>query len=487
MASRRGGVRGLLRDVARGREIDGARLAAYLRRAASRAGHVRIEGARCRGPVDLRKARLEAHLELVDCHFHDELLLADAVVDSLDLTGSRLAALHADGVRVGGDLVLRGTRIGPVPAAPVPLSDPGTDGDRVTVPRRVPEDAAGAPLGLVAARIDGGLVLERAELGGTGTWALFAPRVTVGDSLRAGGLRSRGALYLRDARISHSLLLDRASVGAVDATGLRCDGGFYADWGFSCAGPVRLRGAEVGRVVTFHDALLAPPAGAAVLTRLRTPRLRVDFRARPAGALVLRDARIGSYVDSPAGWPAPGALDVEGLTYDRLGSTAPVGVRERLAWLARDAGAGAGSFEQLALSYQRAGDERSARLVRHARERRMRRSERLPGRVWGAVQNVLFGYGYAPGRALAWLLALVAAGSAWFAAHPPAPAGGGPRRSWDPVLYTLDLIVPVAGLGQRTAWDPAGAGRAVAVLLILAGWLLATAVVAGASRALSRT
>jgi hypothetical protein len=249
---------------------------------------------------------------------------------------------------------------------------------------------------------------------------------------------------------------------------------------------VRLRGATVGSVVTFHDAVLTAPAGAAVLTRLSTPRLRVDFRTNSAGALILRDARIGSYVDSPGSWPTAGGLDVEGLTYDRLGSTEHVGVKERLQWLARDGAATGGSFEQLALSYQRAGDERSARIVRHARERRMRRSEHLPGRVWGALQDVLFGYGYAPGRALVWLVLLVGAGAGWFATHVPEPVRGGSRRGWDPLLYTLDLIVPVAGLGQRAAWDPTGADKAVAVLLILAGWLLATAVVAGARRALSR-
>ncbi|MFD7711100.1 hypothetical protein [Streptomyces sp. NPDC059786] len=170
----------------------------------------------------------------------------------------------------------------------------------------------------------------------------------------------------------------------------------------------------------------------------------------------------------------------------RLAATEPVGAGERLRWLALDEGVTAGSFEQLALSYQRAGDERAARLVRRARERRLHASERLPGRVWGRLQDVLFGYGYAPGRALAWLAALVGAGSLWFAAHVPAPAAGGARRDRDAVLYALDLVVPVAGLGYCTAWDPAGADKAVAIVLVLAGWVLATAVVAGASRTLGR-
>ncbi|MFJ5272832.1 hypothetical protein [Streptomyces sp. NPDC088358] len=486
MTSGHGGVRGLRRDIARGREIDGVRFAAYVLRAAARTQRVLIAGARCTGTVDLRQAVLDAHLEFVNCVFDGEIRLSGAVVNSLDLSGSRVTTLLADGLRVRGDLVLREARIGTATAA-APFVDFRTDGDRVPAARRVSEELTTAPLRLVAAHVDGALVLERTVLGGPGPWALFAPRMTVGDSLRASGMESSGGLYLRDGQVSHSLLFEGASVTAIDATGLRCDGGFYADWGFSCSGPVRLRSAEVAGIVTFHDAVLGAPAGAAILTRLRTARLRVDFRTNPAGAVVLRDARIGSYVDAPGSWPAEGALDVEGLTYDRLGSVEPVGVKERLAWLARDGAATAGSFEQLALSYQRTGDERSARVVRRARERRTRRSERLPARAWGAVQDALFGYGYAPGRALVWLIVLVGAGSAWFATHAPPPVKGGTQRNWDPVLYTLDLIVPVAGLGQRTAWDPAGVDKVVAVLLILAGWLLATSVVAGASRLLSRS
>lgn len=102
------------------------------------------------------------------------------------------------------------------------------------------------------------------------------------------------------------------------------------------------------------------------------------------------------------------------------------------------------------------------------------------------MQDVLFGYGYAPRRALLWLLALVTAGSSWFSVHPPAPVGGSGQRTFDPVLYCLDLLIPVVSLGYRSAFDPAGWGKAVAVFLIVSGWVLATAVISGASRALGR-
>src|SRR5256885_7099630 len=108
MAFGPGNLRGLLRDVARGREVGGARLAACLRRATSRSGLLRFQGARCTGPLDLRHVRLEAPLEFVDCVFDAEIRLDAAEVESLDLTGSEVPGLRADGLRVHGDLVLRG-------------------------------------------------------------------------------------------------------------------------------------------------------------------------------------------------------------------------------------------------------------------------------------------------------------------------------------------------------------------------------------------
>jgi hypothetical protein len=239
-------------------------------------------------------------------------------------------------------------------------------------------------------------------------------------------------------------------------------------------------------VVTFHDSVLAEPAGSLLLSRVRVPRLRLDLREPPAGPVILQDAAVDVLVDSEDTWPDRGALSLEGFTYKRLETAEPVAVRTRIGWLTRDQRAGAGAFEQLATSYETIGDERAARTVRHARERHLRRHDRLSGRIWGVVQDVLFGYGYAPRRALVWLLLLAAAGSLWFWNHPPPAAGGDTRRHWDPVLYSLDLLVPVASLGYRGGWDPTGVDKAVAVFLVVSGWTLVTAVIAGARRVLGR-
>ncbi|HET6290675.1 MAG TPA: hypothetical protein VFG15_28510 [Amycolatopsis sp.] len=77
---------------------------------------------------------------------------------------------------------------------------------------------------------------------------------------------------------------------------------------------------------------------------------------------------------------------------------------------------------------------------------------------------------------------MVGTGGWWFSGHPVRPL----KQNEHPT-YALDLVVPVVDLGQEKAWDPVGTDKMVAMALVVAGWLLATAVVAGARRLLSRT
>jgi len=446
----------------------------------------RFEGLRVTGALDLGHRRLERALVLVDCVFEEPVDLTGLTAPALDLTGSTLPALRADRLVIDGELRLAGARVGDGSDEPRPMTDPSETGTGARVPRRLQEGEVAGAIGLADARIGGNLVLEGMTVPHSGAWSLLAPRLTVAGSLQARGLDTTGALYLRDARVTYAVNLHAASVGGIDATGLVCGGGFYADWGFRSTGQLLLRAAEIGGVVTLHDAVLAEPAGSLLAARLRVPRLRLDLREPPAGRVVLQDAVVDVLVDAEATWPAPGALSLEGFVYRRLETERPVEVRARIGWLTRDARVGAGAFEQLATSYQNGGDERSARAVRHARERHLSRNDRLSGRLWGLVQDTLFGYGYAPRRALVWLLSLATLGALWFAHHRPQPVGGSSSRAWDPVLYSLDLLVPVASLGYRGAWDPTGASKAVAVFLVVSGWVLATAVIAGARRVLGR-
>ncbi|GAA4980535.1 hypothetical protein HD597_011810 [Nonomuraea thailandensis] len=448
-------------------------------------GPFRLEGVTVTGDLDLSGQSFGFDLELPGCRIEGALILDGVTGQSIDLTGLHAEAVQAFRLRLSTDLTLRQAVIGSGNGTE-PLADQRVtgSGDEVAGPFGVPRHKAvsSAVLELSDARIDGDLMLADLTLGSSGQWSLYADQLQVTGSVTGTGLSATGAVHLRAANIGGAVYLNGARIAGMEASVAQIRRGLYVDWGFTSTGQVRLRSSEVGVLVTFHDAVIT---GGLNLARLRTPRLRLDFRDRPEGRIVLRDAQVDAYVDNRESWPEPGRLDLEGLTYRRLAEGPGTDHQERLRWLRLDQHAGAGSYEQLALCYARAGDERAARLVRLARQRRIRRGDRLPARVWSVLQDVLFGYGYLPGRALAWLLFLVTTGALWFAAHPPRRVkNDGP--AWDPVLYVLDLIVPVANLGHRTAWDPAGIDKAVSVVLILSGWLLATAVIAGVGRVLNR-
>ncbi|WP_443079568.1 hypothetical protein [Streptomyces sp. RB13] len=56
-----------------------------------------------------------------------------------------------------------------------------------------------------------------------------------------------------------------------------------------------------------------------------------------------------------------------------------------------------------------------------------------------------------------------------------------------PLVYTLDLLIPLGGLGQRTGWYwPNSSLQWLSYLLIAFGWMLTTAIIAGITRTLQK-
>lgn len=54
------------------------------------------------------------------------------------------------------------------------------------------------------------------------------------------------------------------------------------------------------------------------------------------------------------------------------------------------------------------------------------------------------------------------------------------------MFYTIDLMVPIIGFGQESAYAPSGWHQWLSYLLIVTGWVLATTTAAGVSRSLQR-
>jgi hypothetical protein len=135
--------------------------------------------------------------------------------------------------------------------------------------------------------------------------------------------------------------------------------------------------------------------------------------------------------------------------------------------------------------YRCAGLDHDARTVLLTRQRRRRRQLRLPARLWGHLQDVTVGYGYRSTRALAWLLTLIAAVATYTAAHPPRSiTGSGP--SFNPVAYAVDVVLPILDPGQEKAFIASGVTQWITWTAAVAGWVLATTVIAAVSRILIR-
>jgi hypothetical protein len=254
----------------------------------------------------------------------------------------------------------------------------------------------------------------------------------------------------------------------------------------------------------------------------------------------LTAATTSTLTDDPNKWPARYTLT--GFAYERFDAVTPAQTKlvwdgeVRRRWLAHQRDFDAGSYEQAARVFRQHGYLREAEDILIAQRRDSTRATvRRPGtrrtsaalhRTRSAVFGWTVGYGYRPGRVLWMLAALLVAviltiqlpdARATFRATDPAgnvyaasgrlvnvaapdgtpalpeafalpasrtPAadvcGDGQVRCFSAVFYSVDTVVPLISLGQRTAWYPNREtpwGAAMDIWLNLAtilGWTLSS-------------
>jgi hypothetical protein len=447
-------------------------------------GDLRLPGAHVTAGLDFYGAEVIGRLVLFGAHVR-----ADLVLDGATLSNESGRALSGDRLRVDGDMHF------------------GND------------FTARGELRLFGARVGGALVFDGATLSNESGRALLADRITVADDMFCRyGFTAHGKLGLLGATVGGGLSLDGAEVSgglvlygahvtadlsvegatltnqsgpALSAGRLRVDGNMFCRDGFTSHGEVHLAGAEVGGSLTLNGATLVNHDGTALdLSEATVSRgLRLRLATPPDGLVELTHMRAGALYDSERTWPA--SLKLQGFRYDYVEADTEIGVSGRLQWLERDpSGYLPQPYEQLRAFYRRSGNDAAARQVAIARQRRRRAQLPLTGKVWNSFLHWTVGYGYRTWQAALWLIFLVAISAPIFAdAHPDdiTPA----RRlseipPFEPVVYTLDVLVPVVSLGQRGAWIPHAAAQWCSVALTIAGWALTTAVVAGLSGVLRR-
>ncbi|MFJ9036820.1 oxidoreductase [Streptomyces sp. NPDC102406] len=468
---------------------------------------LRLSGASITGTLDLQFADIAAPVVLADCHFTDAPVIRGAEFRELTLTGCVLPGMNADTAQVHGRLVLSRCRL----TGPLVLTRAEVRGDLdlthtvITVPGGEAVSAVRLATGgdllcthltvnggmrLSGASISGEFDLQGAHLSNPGGTALDAYHVHVAEDLTFHpGFSSEGRIILSGADVAAAIgfcgaRLHNPGSTALEAVDVAVSRNFDLGAGLTVNGGIKLDGTRIGTHLSLRDTTLTHHTGTALSLRLVQAR-ETDLRTRGPidGTVDAGNAQLGVLYDSPATWPT--RLRLSDTAYDAL--AAPLSASERLAWIRRGTAVYLPQpYEQLAATYRRLGHEDEARTVLLAKQRHRRSGLPLHSRVWGYVQDATVGYGYRPARAALWIMALLALGASFFSAHPPAPLEAAKAPPFSPLFYALDLLLPIIGFGQKAAFAPHGAGQWLAYALTTAGWVLATTVTAGVSRALSR-
>ncbi|MDQ1049937.1 membrane-associated oxidoreductase [Streptomyces sp. V4I2] len=420
---------------------------------------LKLAGARITGLLNLQYGTIDQAVRLSHCSFQDAPVLYGARLRQLNLSGSVLpgltaATLHVEGVLRLTDCRLRG------------------------------------PVRLGGAQISGALFMDRAQITAPDSAepALQLNHVTIGDDLWAPGLQVEGEFRLNGGSVAGSVNLTDARLSrpgevALDAQILGVEGDLHLRR-VHTAGWIGLRGARVGGRLDLSYARLSNPGDAALRAGSCTIGELWLRRSPPMeGFLNLRRAQIDVLFLEPEA--VPDRVLLNGLVYTTL--TPHESAERRLPMLSRE---GEGylphTYEQLTAAYLRVGDDHAARVVQLAKLRRHRRTLPWYGRVWGHLQEATVGYGFRPLLAGVWLLSLLAIGSVAYALHHPRPLKPSEAPDFNPLFYTLDLLLPVISFGQEGAFAPEGGYQTLSYALVIAGWILATTVFAGVTRTVSR-
>jgi hypothetical protein len=423
--------------------------------------------------------RAKGMIDLTDAHVNGELNLSNATLNN---PGN--VALHAPRLIVDQDMVCR---------------------DKFTVEGTVCLIGAhiGGKLSFTSARLTGASLTED-QLSDTGIEQMltrsvesveprpmknqpagrhlakkwYAPLPTSGRR----GTQAKPATMRANEEITKTEIVSGASGLALVADGLRVDIDMTCDAGFTSRGEIRLKGARISRNLDFSDAEVNNERGVALNAEdMQAERMLMPAKCL-AGGISLRYGKMVELDDKRG--VRPDQIDITGLSYETL--IPPMDPETRLQWLAEN-DYEPQPYDQMARSYRRLGYEDSARKVQLAQERRRRDTLPRGRKIFSRLQDLAIGYGYLPHRAATAFVIVLLVGVAVFWFQQPHTIDG-KEVHFNPIFYTLNVLIPFMNFGQRDLWDSASSGLEVfKVCLAGLGWLLAIIAFPGIKRWLTRS
>lgn len=486
--------------------------------------------------LGLSRVRSSRTVNLTGAHLHRDVRLRGAHLGHGDDQQVALAADHLavdgsvtcdGGFEAAGTVTMAAARVnGAVRLNDARITADGPQqvafyGDGMTVGHDF--NAAGlsaeGEVRLVDVSIASTLELRGAKLTNAGGVALRLDRAEVSSSLYCdNGFTAVGDIAAIGTHVKGSVYLNRAELGrpAPDSgpegpqeTGValrlvraKIDGDLGCWDGFVVHGTIDLSRLSVAGEFNLVTTDLMGYPTAADLTNGRFATLAISGEP-PVGLLDFTKAKTDFFRDGPA-HREKGAIILDEFEYNSIQMT-HVTVEQRKQWLLRAMDAskrkpGGDSdgylpqpYDQLAEAYRHAGNDYDARRIQLAKYRQRNHAtgwDRWYLKLWNVVQDVAIGYGYAPMRALIWLLGVYVFGVLLFryGAKPisitNAHLGFTLNNS---AAYTLDLLLPASSLSERQIWQSGnGMGEVAAAGFVVCGWVLTATVFAAAARVLQR-
>jgi hypothetical protein len=424
-----------------------------------------IHGAWIDGDLNLEGCKISRALWLFKCHIEGALIGRDAELETINLQGSFVHGIFCDHAQIKGGVF---------------LSEGFEADDRVSF------DGAG---------IAGGLVCSGSLFSNPGGDALSCLHCQIANNVfLCDGFTANGCVSFANSRI-----------GGI----FSCDGGHFKT---PMAAPARpkslppvaadaldLQGVRISGVLRVGPEI---PAGAGVIIE---------------GSLNLRNAHVGAFADDPRSWPPaaitladktsiPCVITLDGFVYSDFGKRTSTDVATRKQWLLRQPPEHLGEdfrfqpFNQLAAVLREKGRRRDSWNIGYFKNyiflRRPRNNHNFETVLswlrfpldWLFIEKML-GYGYRWHR-LATLVVLIVFGcgliyekATYFNIFVPTnpvvisspslaetcylygkPAWNSSRcalkkvypdySSFNPYLYSLELIIPIVDTGIKREWQP---------------------------------
>lgn len=418
---------------------------------------IRLGGAVVSGEFDLQTASDVCSLTFAACRFDTAPVLRQARIALLNLQGSFVPGLEADGANITGNVFLHTGFI--------------AEGEV-----RLPGATIGGQLSCIR-----GTFRNRTDDGS-------------GIALACDGANITGTVFLSTGFIAEGeVCLNGATIGGQFV----CTGGTFSNAGAPNGDQIAADALNLSSAKIAGGLWLGPAAA---------PN---DQHVTLNGSVDLQGAHAGRFTDHAQSWPAKTVqapdhrtltcvLALDGFTYDRFAGVAPTDAATRKRWLARQSHRHRidefrpQPYEQLAKVLREMGHSSDARKIAKARQAQERWARAVRHRFKRphiaayalfsmATFGLLTGYGYGVRRLIAILLILFGVG--WHVydragaqglmapTNPVVFANGDLARTcaknwtecarlpkehtaFSPVMYSLDALLPIVALGVEKDWAP---------------------------------